>query len=557
MHLDQEQRAAVESQVRRLLLVAGAGAGKTRVITERAAHLLDTVPPGRMLILSFTRAAAAEAGARVGARVQEVGFTGFPVIGTYHSWLAQQIRPYARDFGLPPDFFVADELDEEDLLRAAAWSAGHPKPFEAPLSALSTASLLAARDALARQAGALPYDGIETHGHTLVMSGALDQLYDVVLADEAQDLSQSQLEVIGALGQAGAALYLVGDPEQAIYDFRGARPDLLAAMPLERLYLPTNYRSVPDLVELANKLRDPTWGKIRPARQGGLHAVHHFHAPSRGHAAVEAVRKLLQDGFPAETIAVLCRSWKTVDECRLALVEAGYQLDAGADLVDPWATPAGRWLRRVLRVLARPQNPVLGALLHHPVDGVQPPFPLVSPRAWWTASGKAMLDRRGMSHVLNLEGGDLVAWGAITALRAMLPVNPPPAAELIVRALYAGLGAMCGPHPFLAGEVPEKLLSFCTGSLADLERTQGGGIQDRGPRSVSGIRVGTVHGAKGLEYNAVVLPDLSNSDYNETEEARRLLYVGMTRAREALALGVPLQGRRGEILRPTRWLDLL
>lgn len=556
MKLDVHQQIAVDTRQQRLLLVAGAGSGKTRVLTEHALNTLVEVAPSRMLVLSFTRAAAAEAAARLGARVQQRGLAGFPEVGTYHSWLARMLRPHARELRLPQDFWIADEADEEDLLRAAAWTLGHPSPWTATTGELSTERILKEAEALRAQAGAVPYQLVEDYGLRLAKAGAFRGLYDVVLADEAQDLSEGQLRVLELLAEGGARLFLVGDPEQAIYGFRGARPDLLAAMPAQRLLLPTNYRSTPELVALANRIRDPAWGLIVPSqRDDGM--AYTFTGPSRGACAVEAVRNMIGEGYSTEDIAVLCRSWATVDEVRGWLVTAGYPIAGQGDEGDPWTSPAGRWLRRLLRVLTRPGNPVLCALLHHPVQSIHAPFPVVDSATWWRAAGVALMAGKLVVSQLAELDHPFSGWGAVEATRRLLQINPPPPADLVLDTFYGLLEELVGQHPLGAGGRDlERIRAAAKGTLADLERQQAEGLDQRNP-TTPGIVVGTVHGAKGLEYPAVVLPDLSAVDYPPLADARRLLYVAITRAKRALALGAPLQGRRQELLKPSHWLSVL
>ncbi|MBL8340689.1 MAG: ATP-dependent helicase [Rubrivivax sp.] len=294
-----------------LLVIAGAGSGKTATLAARAARHIqhDGVAPHRLLLLTFSRRAAREMQRRVGQALHtalslpaRTPAPQLPWCGTFHSVAARLLREAAPQLGLPAGFTVLDRSDAEDLLGLARQELGlaaRARRFPLPTTSLAIhsravntgralhevlardfpwfeaesadiARLLAAFAAAKRAQHSLDYDDLLLAWHHLMAEPAwanqIAARFDAVLVDEAQDINHLQADIVHALRPDGRALTLVGDDAQAIYAFRGAQvrhlldfpsrftsPLQSAQQPPARvLPLERNYRSSQPLLDASN-----------------------------------------------------------------------------------------------------------------------------------------------------------------------------------------------------------------------------------------------------------------------------------------------------------------
>ncbi len=300
--LNEQQRRAVTHQGGPLLVLAGAGTGKTRTLVARAAWLRggQGVPANRILLLTFTRRAASDMLARAAA-----GYDGpDPQIrgpericgGTFHAIAHKIIRQHAESFSLPPQFTILDPGDTVDILdvlrpdhglaetgqrapRAAACADIYTRCVNTgrPVSEVVTASfpwctpftgqlagLFRAYTARKRARHLLDFDDLLLLWQAAladpVAGPVLRGMFDAVLVDEYQDVNAVQASIVRLLQPDGKQLTCVGDDAQSIYGFRGADPahlrQLTADYPgLEIVRLDRNYRSRQGVLDLANLIR--------------------------------------------------------------------------------------------------------------------------------------------------------------------------------------------------------------------------------------------------------------------------------------------------------------
>lgn len=288
--LDETQRRAAIHGDGPLLIVAGAGTGKTRTLTARVAHLLDSgVAADRVLLLTFSRRAAAElierAGHLVGAHDRVRG-------GTFHAAAAWVLREHGTAVGVKPGFTVLDAGDATDLIGVVRTDLGVAQrgrrfPTKDTIAAIAgrvatsleplsdtvkrhfpwceehlddIREVLVATAARKRQLGVLDFDDLLLHWRALLASdagAAVAERFDHVLVDEYQDTSPVQADVLVALGAHHGNVTVVGDDAQAIYGFRAATAQNLQEFP-ERfpgatvVTLERNFRSVQPVLEAAN-----------------------------------------------------------------------------------------------------------------------------------------------------------------------------------------------------------------------------------------------------------------------------------------------------------------
>jgi DNA helicase-2/ATP-dependent DNA helicase PcrA len=294
--LNEQQRQAVTHQGGPLLVLAGAGTGKTRTLVARAAWLRDIqgVPASRILLLTFTRRAASD----MLARAAPAGNSAADRIcgGTFHAIAHKIIRQHAEAFSLPPQFTILDPGDAADILdvlrsdhgladpgqrapRAAACAdiytrcvnTGRPVsevvtatfPWCAPFTA-QLAALFRAYTARKRARHLLDFDDLLLLWQAALADPAagpvLRAMFDAVLVDEYQDVNAVQASIVRLLQPDGKQLNCVGDDAQAIYGFRGADPAHLRALAadypgMDVVRLDRNYRSRQGVLDLANVIR--------------------------------------------------------------------------------------------------------------------------------------------------------------------------------------------------------------------------------------------------------------------------------------------------------------
>jgi ATP-dependent DNA helicase UvrD/PcrA len=302
--LNEQQRRAATHQGGPLLVLAGAGTGKTRTLVARAAWLRGSqgVPASRILLLTFTRRAASDMLARAAAWF-DGSLSGAERIcgGTFHAIAHKIIRQHAESFSLPPQFTILDQGDATDLLdvlrpdhgldhtgqrapRAAVCGDIYTRCVNTgrPVSEVVTASFPWCAPFAGQLAGLFrAYTARKRAGHLLdfddllllwqaaladpVAGPVLRGMFDAVLVDEYQDVNAVQASIVRLLQPDGKQLTCVGDDAQAIYGFRGADPahlrQLTADYPgLDVVRLDRNYRSRPGVLDLANLIRPSSPG---------------------------------------------------------------------------------------------------------------------------------------------------------------------------------------------------------------------------------------------------------------------------------------------------------
>ncbi|WP_448451663.1 ATP-dependent DNA helicase UvrD2 [Mycolicibacterium phlei] len=565
--LDDEQREAVLAPRGPVCVLAGAGTGKTRTITRRIAHLVTAghVAPGQVLAVTFTQRAAGEMRARLRALDDGAG-TGAVQAMTFHAAARRQLSYFwPRVVGntswelLDTKFSVVAQAanrvglstatdDVRDLAGEIEWAKASlisPEAYpeavakaqrDIPFDAAKVAAVYAGYERLkSRRDGTtlLDFDDLLLHVAAAIetdvaVAEEFRDRYRCFVVDEYQDVTPLQQRVLNAWLGDRDDLTVVGDANQTIYSFTGATPRFLldfsrrfpdaAVVRLER-----DYRSTPQVVSLANRVIAAARGRMAGSR---LHLIgqrppgpeptfaEYPDEVAEAAAVAKKVKRLIESGTEPAEIAVLYRINAQSEVYEEALTEAGvpFQVRGGE----------GFFSRQEIR-----QSLVALQRVAERGDGDDQPLPELV---------RAVLAPLGLTTEPPAGTTARERWEALTAL-----------AELVDEevALRPGLDLRG-----LLGELRQR---------ADA----------RHPPVVQGVTLASLHAAKGLEWDAVFLVGLADGtlpishalahgpDSEAVEEERRLLYVGITRARVHLALSWALARTPGgrQTRKPSRFLN--
>ena len=301
--LNEEQKRAVCQVDGPVLIVAGAGSGKTRVLTSRVAYILALQADARILALTFTKKAAGEMKERIAAMVGD-GNVRRVVMGTFHAVFVRFLREYAESLGYPANFTIYDTSDSQSAIKACVKEMGLDDKIYKPREVLSRISMaknnlitytayqaaqeLQTQDYHAKrprlgevyqryqeklkQSGVMDFDDILLNMNYLLRDNpealaSISGRFTHLMVDEYQDTNQAQYLILKKLAQRHHNICVVGDDSQSIYAFRGARIENILSFkkdyPECKIYrLERNYRSTQVIVDAANSLIAHNEGRI-------------------------------------------------------------------------------------------------------------------------------------------------------------------------------------------------------------------------------------------------------------------------------------------------------
>ena len=554
--LDPEQREVAEAMRGPVCVLAGAGTGKTRAITHRIAYsvLTGVVSPQRVLAVTFTARAAGE----LRGRLRQLGAPGVQA-RTFHAAAFKQLHYFwPKVVGGEPPRLVESKLGlvaeaaracrlsfgRTDLRDAAAeveWAKvtqTRPDDYATaavkagrtpPVDAADMSRLYDAYEQLRRDRNLLDFEGmLELTAaifveHQEVANQFRDQ-YRHFVVDEYQDVNPLQKLLLDTWVGEREDVCVVGDPNQTIYSFTGASPSYLLNFTIEHpkatvVKLVRDYRSTPQVVHLANGVLAQAKGETRRHRlelvaqrsDGPAPAFHEYDDEvAEAEAVAKRIRELLDEGVAAREIAVLFRINAQSEPYEQAFADAG---------------------------------------IPYVVKGAERFFERAEVR-------QAVVLLRGAAR----SAGDEPLVRAVRDVLASTGLTDrPPDGRGAARERWESLAALAQLAEDVAADRPSAgLREF----VAELEERAGA---QHAP-TLEGVTLATLHTAKGLEWDAVFLAGLvegtlpiiyAEKSPDQIEEERRLLYVGVTRAREFLTLSWALArspgGRRGR--RRSRFLD--
>lgn len=629
--LSERQREAVTHTEGPLLIVAGPGSGKTRVMAHRVAYLVGEkgVPPWKILAVTFTNKAARELRERcerlVGAGSNELQ------VRTFHGFCSRVLRSDGEHVGLKPEFTIYDADDQARVARRILDDFDiDPKQFppRALLSVISDAKnkmrspaalskrtetyrdevaarVYEAYEGALQRANAVDFDDLLLKTYQL-LEGYPEMLekyqgrFEHLLVDEFQDTNDLQFQVARLLALKSRNICVVGDPDQSIYSWRHADPTNLTDFQstfenAKIVTLDQSYRSTQIILEAADSVIGNNDGRMEKnlwtenSRGTRITVAEAYNEEEEARLVLEATKELKnKDGISRNEVAIMYRVNAQSRAFEVACNREGipYRLVGGVKFYDRKEV---KDILSFLRLIANPaDDAALERIINVPARGL---------------SARTVTELRRVAVANNVPVLDVV----LDIARVQMGDEEPPAyyAELATRALKSvtafgdlitrfieqslaldtnelidliversGYGAMlredkergeermenlqelkASAEQFAGSEERGQLTDFLenVALVSDVDGLQGG---DDAESEEDGITLITLHQAKGLEYDAVFLVGLeegmlphsrSVDDPTQLEEERRVLYVGMTRARKRLFMFRAFQRRfRGQ-----------
>ena len=588
-----------------LLIIAGAGSGKTKTLAHRVAHLIaGGASPERVLLLTFSRRAAAELERRAATVLRRqfgnhITQCHLPWAGTFHSVGARLLREHAENIGLSATFTIHDRSDSVDLMglmrseraldqtRSRFPSKGTCVAiYSRVVNSQSTlddvlrqhfpwcsawhhelAGLFEAYIAEKQAQQVLDYDDLLLYWAEMVsvpsFARAIGERFDHILIDEYQDTNRLQASLVLALKPSGAGVTVVGDDAQSIYAFRAATVQNILdfpkqfAMPVECVTLSQNYRSTQPILSACNAV-------IALATEGYQKQLHSERVslqkpllvtvqddPSQAAYVAERVLAAREEGLPLKSQAVLFRtsSHSAVLELELSrrnipfVKFGGLKFLEAAHIKD--VLSALRWIENVKSRMAASRllqlMPGIGARSAQKIFDAM----LGSPNPWQEMAATIPPPAAAAAYA---------AW--VHLVLGVSKSSWPEEVSLVRRWYEPHLSRLHDDNPSrvldleqlerIASTYPSRERFLTELTLDPPEATS----DEAGPplQDDDYLILSTIHSAKGQEWKAVYLlnvvdgcipSDLATGTSAEIEEERRLLYVGMTRARDRLEMVVP------------------
>ncbi len=581
--LSRAQKEAITHKDGPMMVLAGPGSGKTLVITKRVQYLIGhyKVRPEHILVITFTRAAASE----MKERFQRLAGKSLPVsFGTFHSvfftilkhaygYRAENILPESKKYDLIREIIYDRHLeidDEGDFIRSVIQEISLVKGQMLSLDYYYSSSC---GDDVFRQLYEgyekklhanrwIDFDDILVYTYELLkerkdIRSAWQQKFPYILIDEFQDINKVQYEIVKMLAEPNNNLFIVGDDDQSIYKFRGARPELMLGFPKDypetkQVTLNLNFRSGKEIVELAEKIichNEKRFPKSMESFQGELHPVEIRRFKDQreeNRHIVYTIREEMGKKTPLSQIAVLTRTNQGPRQLIGALMAYNIPFcmrDAVPNLFDHWIAKniidymrlamGDRRRSTFLRVMNRPKRYISREYLTEPEVSFDDLLEKTKDKPWLYDYIEEMKEDIRILTRMSPKA-------AITYIRKSIGYNAYLSEyarfrrmqeEELTQVLEELQDSAKGFDTY------EKWFDYIREYTQELNRQSKKNQEEK-----NGIILSTMHSAKGLEFERVFLPDV-NEDVipykksikeEDIEEERRMFYVAVTRAKKYL-----------------------
>ncbi len=617
--LNDSQREAVTHEEGPLLVIAGAGSGKTRTLIYRVAYLVSKgVPPESILLLTFTRKAAEEMLRRAALmsdpRCERV--TG----GTFHSFANSILRKYAHLIGYENAFTILDRSDSQDLIGFIREELGFSSrtvrfPKKETIAEIISKTInkgLSIEDTLIidfphfsyltgeierialryhdlkREKNLMDYDDLLVNLKSLLLEHpdvreTLSDRFLFIMIDEFQDTNRIQAEIAYLLADKRRNIMVVGDDSQSIYSFRGA--DFRNIMEFPKVYpdakivfLEENYRSTQPILDLTNTIISRAAEKFPKnlfTRKEGGNPPWLVATPDEHMQSVFVADKILEiheDGIPLREIAVLFRAaYLSFDlEIELAKRNIPYRKFGGFKFME---TAHVKDVLSILRLVVNPKDEISAGRAFRLADGIGKKK-AAQLTGILSSTGSIEEVRKSLMEAKRSEDCARLADLLYTLTNKDLPVP-----EMIAHAVnfyrpimekkfddfpkrlkdLEQLEILAERYTSLNSFLTDVVLEPIESSVSDIAGAD---------RETDFLTLSTIHSAKGLEWHTVFiiwvldgkLPTMKSADdHYQLEEERRLLYVATTRAKENLFLTYPIniydRATQMVLSKPSRFID--
>ena len=612
--LNHNQQQAAQHLAGPMMVLAGPGSGKTAVITARTLHLIRShnIEPRRILVITYSKAAASEMQRRFVqlSGSMRVGGQSSPVFGTFHSvfyrMLRQRhdydvrqvlgegerrgaIRSFLTRLGYDlEDEFLSSVLGEMSLVKNELHDLAHY--HSTAIAAADFRRLCEMYDNFKAEKNKIDFDDMLTMAYAMLKDEPAQlahwrQAYPYIMIDEFQDINKVQYETVKLLAEPENNLFVVGDDDQSIYKFRGSRPEFLLHFPkdypvAESVTLDTNYRSTNQIIGYANKIivenRLRYNKQITGTGREGLKPLILTAEDQNQEAAniAERIRTLWKKGADLDGIAIIYRLNLQARAFADAFMNANIPYrnrDEMPVIYDHWiAADLFAYLRLAMRlkkklktgydpdaerIINKPYRFISKAFMQGLKQSNSDMFAAYHRDPALHAASKTRIEEL-QSDLLSVAKRDTAA--GIRYIRQAIGYNEHILDHSAYRKLNpTGLFEIADELQEAAKNFaePEAFLAHARAAIAAARDTDG----QRGPC----CNLTTLHSAKGLEFDRVfiagavedVIPYVRSKTDADIEEERRLLYVGITRARHELYIST-IKTRYDKKVEPSRFLGL-
>jgi DNA helicase-2/ATP-dependent DNA helicase PcrA len=598
-----------------LLIIAGAGTGKTQTLAHRAAHLaMSGVDPSRMLLLTFTRRAAQEMRrrARDVIRLASNDMLGGPAqqfaqrltwAGTFHAMGNRLLRHYAKHINLDPAFTVLDRADAADLVDSIRQQLGYDqktqrfprkdtclaiyshrintqKPLNETLAEQfpwcveweqDLAKLFRAYVTRKQELCLLDYDDLLLYWHLMMQESRIaehiSRHFDHILVDEYQDTNLLQAQILYALKPTGAGLTVVGDDAQAIYSFRAGLIDNILSFPdrfnprAEVVTLGQNYRSTQDILSCANTLMAEAPRQFRKHLISGrgdgvkprLVTTDDLAAQAEFVCSEVLRRREMQTSLRSQAVLFRNAGHSDLLEVELMKHKIPFVKYGGLKFLD---SAHVKDVLGILRWLDNPRNELAAFRTLQLLPGFGPAIARKALEHFIAAKNQF-----GALKDFTAPVESRLLWPKFVEMMASLadPAKPWPGQVRTVREWYKPhFERLYEHHHTRIGDIDQlELLSSQQPSrerfLTELTLDPPQATSDLAGQATGDedfLVLSTVHSAKGMEWKTVYLLNVVDGSFPSEfathradliEEERRLLYVAITRAQDALYMVAPLK----------------